>query len=321
MVLEDVETGRVMGAASLGMKQMTWINDNTGDNVESGKVGHCFNLRLHPDYRGKGLSKPLAQKRKELAAARGCTHIYGAVAPTNTPSLRLWEPLCDSTNHWVFMLEIDQLPPLPNNSVAIKASCQEIPKGPQAGALMRQTHGKKLFFPCDIDDLSQHSNCLGTFQGNYNSSDDNESTTTSVLFGLWDSSATHKWQFCFHGQKLPVQYQAVMYGLCANNEDCRTDNDSSSSKTECFQALLHHAIESTLVGTHQRILCFVPAESNVGHWMSSMKQPIGWEYMSDMTLNITRCTNDDNPGQQQDQSRFFSAVNSPNNVFCDPRDY
>jgi GNAT superfamily N-acetyltransferase len=290
LVLEDLEKGTAIGTASVGFKNVNWIGG------QSGRVGHAFNLRLHPIYRGEGIAKPLVEERKRVALQAGCSHMYATVARTNIPSLKLFRPCatfdidCFGTNLGDITIA-DVEANYQQQSKDIRFKCLSPSQG---AAVIKKYHGTKLFFPEDLLEVLQHQHCLGTWLA------EDETTQSSAVFALWDSSGTFKWQMTQKGVVLPLQSVANIFGL----------NMTGPAGEACLEALLHH-VKKHALPNHQRIHAFMAPDE------TSQKIKVSSLFLT-LVSTITLCISP-TEGKPTDEKRFEGV--SAETIFCDPRDY
>jgi GNAT superfamily N-acetyltransferase len=291
LVLEDLDKGTAIGTASVGIKTVNWIDG------QRGRVGHAFNLRLHPIYRGKGMAKPLVEERKRIARQAGCSHLYATIARTNIPSLKLFRP-CATFDIYCFATNLGDI-----TRADSERNAQQQPKDitfqclspSQGNAVITKYHGTKLFFPEDLLEVLQHPHCLGTWLA------EDETTQSSAVFALWDSSATFKWQMTQMGVVLPLQSVANIFGL----------HMTGPTGDACLEALLHH-VKTHALPNHQRIHAFMAPDD------MARKIKASSSFLTLISSSITLCISP-TEGNPTDDKRFEGV--SAEIIFCDPRDY
>ena len=155
-------------------------------------------------------------------------------------------------------------------------------------------HGTKLFFPEDLLEVLQHQHCLGTWLA------EDETTQSSAVFALWDSSGTFKWQMTQKGVLLPLQSVANIFGL----------NMTGPAGEACLAALLH-PVKKNALPNHQRIHAFMAPDE-------TSRQLKAASFFLKLATTITLCIVP-TEGNPTDEKRFEGVL--AETIFCDPRDY
>lgn len=302
LVLEDVSTSKAIGTAAVGIKELRWIS-NDGSSPTIATVGHCFNLRMHPAYRGKRLSRPLVEERKRLAKEAGCTHIYATIAPSNNPSLALFRPSTILVAEG-FAANLP-LPPMVDQGGTGNELTFQLVEPPKALELMTKYHGNKLFFPQDMDNLLSSKHCFGSWIATCNR------TNSLAFFSLWDSSSAFQWQMIVKGQELPLTNIVNIFGIAVEGGDLGIF---------CLDALIRHISVQPILRNHHRIHAFLSSDElsetlRAKSSASGCGEPcFALEHMTPVSVCVAPTEGDPS------QDTRFEAI-SGNQFFCDPRDY
>lgn len=299
---DDDSSHHAIGTASVGMKRINWLDEQKNPTVSW--VGHAFNLRLDPNYRGRGLSAPLSAERKRVARESGCTHLYGTIAPTNIPSLRAFRP-CETLYMDYFSSVLPELCESMNdvspNEQSDNIVCTQL-NNEEALKWITQAHGTQLFFPADIRDILQHKHCLGVYRASTTTNQQSDQTSSSSTFALWDSSASFRWQLTQNGVQLPLQRIAVVFGL----------ELVGPLGFECLEYLFRY-LRPRVLAKHQRLSC--PLARNALSEQLKAATNGTLQPAADIALVISPTI----IGDEKNDTRFNNVTSDM--IFCDPRDY
>eukprot|EP01126_Amoeba_proteus_P067474 TRINITY_DN9976_c0_g1_i1.p1 TRINITY_DN9976_c0_g1~~TRINITY_DN9976_c0_g1_i1.p1 ORF type:complete len:306 (-),score=41.56 TRINITY_DN9976_c0_g1_i1:1080-1997(-) len=197
LIVESAESGEIIGTATIAVDEFY-----VGGVVH--KVGHWFNLRVHPNYRRKGVAKFLNEERRKREKEAGCSLDYATIGATNLASFSsgnydfrfvfwvyLWQCGTLSKMELVLPREFDIKPITTGDSVSLYTSI----------------YGSRNLFPKDVSQRIAHPNCKGT----YGIFDKNGNIVGAG--SLWDQSKYFTWSITIDGIEQETLSQTVAFGI------------------------------------------------------------------------------------------------------------